>query len=123
MALLLFLIIVVAIFNIISALVMMTTEKKSEIAILKTIGASKQTIMKIFLAQGFLIGALGTVVGLVFGVGLTLIIEEVSRWVNTTFNLGLFDSYYVTALPAKINIVEISLIDKFSISSGLLKIN
>lgn len=110
MALLLFLIIVVAIFNIISALVMMTTEKKSEIAILKTIGASKQTIMKIFLAQGFLIGALGTVVGLVFGVGLTLIIEEVSRWVNTTFNLGLFDSYYVTALPAKINIVEISLI-------------
>ena len=110
MALLLLLIIVVAIFNIISALVMMTTEKKSEIAILKTIGASKQTIMKIFLAQGFLIGTLGTIVGLIFGIGITLTIEEISRWVNTTFNLGLFDSYYVTALPATINIIEVSLI-------------
>lgn len=110
MALLLFLIIVVAIFNIVSALVMMTTEKKSEIAILKTIGASKLTIMKIFLVQGFLIGTLGTLVGLMLGISITLMVEKISRWVNTTFNLGLFDSYYVTALPAKIDILEVSLI-------------
>ena len=110
MSLLLFLIILVAAFNVIATLVMSVTEKRADIAILKTFGASSTLISRIFIVQGVIIGVIGVLIGLVFGVGLSLSIESISGWINTTFNLGLFDNYFVEALPAKIKVADICLI-------------
>ncbi|WP_026349069.1 lipoprotein-releasing ABC transporter permease subunit [Psychrobacter lutiphocae] len=120
MFLLLFMIVVVAIFNVVSALVMLTTEKKSAIAILKTFGATKKTIVKIFMTQGIVIGAMGTVTGLIVGVGISLVVGSVSAWVNTTFNLGLFDNYFVSSLPSKIELLDLILIASVSMFSCIL---
>lgn len=65
--LLLFLIIVVAAFNIVSSLVMVVTDKKSDIAILRTLGASPSMITKIFMVQGTVIGVIGTIAGTILG--------------------------------------------------------
>lgn len=107
MSLLLFLIILVAAFNVIATLVMSVTEKRADIAILKTYGASSTLISRIFIIQGAIIGVVGVFIGLVIGLGISLSIESVSTWVNTTFNLGLFDNYFVEALPAKIKAIDI----------------
>lgn len=110
MSLLLFFIVLVAAFNVISMLVMSVTEKRAEVAILKTFGASSHLIARIFIIQGAIIGAVGVLVGLIVGLGITLSIHTTSAWVNTTFNLGLFDNYFVDALPANIEIWDVSLI-------------
>lgn len=110
MSLLLFLIILVAAFNVISTLVMSVTDKRSEVAILKTFGASTALISRIFMIQGAIIGVIGVMIGLITGLGISLTITSVSGWINTTFNLGLFDNYFVEALPAKIEMVDIMLI-------------
>lgn len=107
MSLLLSFIILVAAFNVISTLVMSVTDKRADVAILKTFGASSQLISRIFMIQGAIIGVTGIFIGLVLGLGVTLSIESVSGWVNTTFNLGLFDNYFVEALPATIKILDI----------------
>lgn len=120
MSFLLFLIILVAAFNIVSSLIMMVTEKKSDIAILKTIGATSSFIVRIFMVQGMVIGLLGTLLGVILGVSITLNIEEMSRWVNTTFELGLFDNYFVETLPAKLQILDIFLIILSSILVSFL---
>ena len=110
MSLLLFLIVLVAAFNVISTLVMSVTEKRADIAILKTFGASSTLISRIFIIQGVIIGVIGVLIGLLLGVGLSLSVESVSAWINTTFNLGLFDNYFVEALPAKIKVMDICII-------------
>lgn len=107
MSLLLFLIILVAAFNVISTLVMSVTDKRAEVAILKTFGASTSLISRIFMIQGAIIGVIGVLIGLVAGLGISLTITSISAWVNTTFNLALFDNYFVEALPAKIEIMDI----------------
>lgn len=110
MSLLLFLIILVAAFNVISTLVMSVTEKRSEIAILKTFGASSSLISRIFMVQGAIIGIFGVFIGLALGIVLSLSIPSVSAWINVTFNLGLFDNYFVESLPSKIKLTDILLI-------------
>ena len=110
MSLLLFLIILVAAFNVISTLVMSVTEKRSDVAILKTFGASPILISRIFIVQGTIIGVFGILIGLVLGIVLALSIPSVSAWINVTFNLGLFDNYFVESLPSKIRLTDILLI-------------
>lgn len=107
MSLLLFLIILVAAFNVIATLVMSVTEKRADVAILKTFGASSKLISRIFMIQGAIIGVIGVLIGLVLGLGISLSIHSISAWVNITFNLGLFDNYFVEALPAKIKAVDV----------------
>ncbi|MGP5231185.1 lipoprotein-releasing ABC transporter permease subunit [Psychrobacter celer] len=107
MSLLLFLIILVAAFNIISTLVMSVVEKRSDIAILRTFGVSSKLVSRIFIVQGMFIGMSGILIGTVFGVLLSLSLPSVSWWVNTTFNLGLFDNYFVEALPIKLEGVDL----------------
>lgn len=118
--LLLFLIILVAAFNIISTLVMMVTEKKADIAILKTFGTSTRMIRHIFMAQGLMIGGLGTFLGVALGVILSYVVEPASRWLNDTFQLGLFDSYFVEALPSQIRLTDILIITSASLLVSLL---
>ena len=110
MSLLLFLIILVAAFNVISTLVMSVTEKRSDVAILKTFGASPSLISRIFVVQGTIIGVFGILIGLALGIVLSLSIPSVSAWINITFNLGLFDNYFVESLPSKIRLTDILLI-------------
>lgn len=110
MSLLLLFIVLVAAFNVISMLVMSVTEKKADIAILKTFGASDKLISRIFMVQGAVIGAIGISVGLVLGIAISLSVEGVSAWVDTTFSLGLFNNYFVEALPAKIQVLDVLII-------------
>ena len=110
MSLLLFLIILVAAFNVISTLVMSVTEKRSDIAILKTFGASSNLISRIFIVQGAVIGIYGIFIGMVFGIAISLSIPSISAWINITFDLGLFDNYFVESLPSKIEPIDVLLI-------------
>ena len=98
--LLLLLIVVVAAFNIVSSLVMVVTDKKSDIAILRTLGASPKTITRIFMVQGTVIGVVGTVAGTILGVISALSIGKIVGWIDTTFQLHLFDVYFISYLPS-----------------------
>ena len=99
-SLLLFLIVLVAAFNIVSSLVMVVTDKKSDIAILRTLGASPATITRIFMVQGTIIGVIGTVSGAILGIIFASSISNVIGWLNTTFGLNLFDAYFINYLPS-----------------------
>jgi lipoprotein-releasing system permease protein len=102
MALLLLLIVAVAAFNIVSSLVMVVTDKKSDIAILRTLGASPGTIMGIFMVQGSFIGIVGTLTGTVLGVLVALNISDFALWLEQTLNTKLFEQYFVNYLPSEL---------------------
>ncbi len=119
-ALLLFLIILVAGFNIISTLIMLISEKRADIAILKTYGATPRLIFQIFVNQGIIVGVLGTSIGTILGVSIALVIEDISQWVNTQFDLGLFDNYFVNALVADIQPLDILFILSASLITSIL---
>ena len=96
------LIIAVAAFNIISMLVMVVTDKQSDIAILKTMGAQASTIMRVFVVQGSLIGIIGTALGVAGGILLAMNIATVVPFLESVFGFALFpqDIYYITELPS-----------------------
>lgn len=102
MALLLLFIVAVAAFNIVSSLVMVVTDKKADIAILRTLGASPNTIMKIFMVQGTLVGVIGTFTGVTLGVLLSLTISDAVSGIEQLFGLHLFDAYFVNYLPSQL---------------------
>lgn len=109
MLFILLLIIAVAAFNLVSTLVMMVTDKRSDIAILRTMGASRRSIMGIFIAQGALIGFLGTLLGVILGLFLAY---NVTGWVDTlqqTFNVSLVDKdvYLFGFLPSEIHFLDV----------------
>ena len=118
-SLLLFLIVLVAAFNIVSSLVMVVTDKKADIAILRTLGASPATITKIFMVQGTVIGVIGTVSGAILGVILASSISSAVGWISSVFGLNLFDAYFINYLPSYLRwqdvvvIVSLSLILSF----------
>ncbi|EKF75227.1 LolC/E family lipoprotein releasing system, transmembrane protein [Alcanivorax hongdengensis A-11-3] len=120
MTLLLSFIVAVAAFNIISSQMMLVTEKRGNIAVLRTLGASPGMIMRIFMVQGSLIGLAGTLLGTVIGVLLATNVSDVAAWVERTFNAHLFDAYFVNYLPSQLEwsdvltIVGISLLISFS---------
>jgi lipoprotein-releasing system permease protein len=98
------LIILVAAFGIASTLFMMVMKKTREIAILKSMGATRQSIMRIFILDGLLIGALGTVLGLVLGLLLCWLLKEYQ------FIQLPKDVYLLTTLPVKVEILDVVLI-------------
>ncbi len=102
MFLLLTFIIAVAAFNIISTLVMVVTEKQSDIAILKTFGATPNTIMGIFMVQGGLNGVIGTTIGVLLGVLLSLNLSQFANWLEQTLGVTLLpgDVYFIDFLPS-----------------------
>ncbi|MCS7280341.1 MAG: lipoprotein-releasing ABC transporter permease subunit [Desulfobacterota bacterium] len=104
MFIILALIIFVASFNIISSLVMTVMEKKKDIAILKSFGAKKRMIMKIFVIEGMAIGISGAIIGSVFGY---ILCELIKRYKIVTLPQ---DIYYITHLPVKIDLTDILLV-------------
>jgi len=101
-SLLLFLIIGIAAFNLISTLIMVVVDKQGDIAILRTLGASSAEIVGIFMVQGGLIGALGTSIGLLLGVGLSLVVTDFVLWLERLLNIQFLhsDVYPISYLPA-----------------------
>ena len=103
MFIILTLIVAVAAFNIVSAQVMVVTDKQADIAILRTLGASPSSIMAIFIVQGALIGVIGTAIGVVGGVLLALNIDIVVPVRSSAcFNVQFLDKsvYYISDLPS-----------------------
>ena len=105
MFIILTLIIAVAAFNLVSTLVMVVTDKHPDIAILRTLGASPASIMKIFVVQGAVIGIIGTLLGVVAGVLLALNIDTVVPAVERAFNFQILsrEVYYISELPSDLH--------------------
>jgi lipoprotein-releasing system permease protein len=116
------LIIAVAAFNIISMLVMVVTDKQSDIAILKTMGARPGTVMRVFVIQGSVIGVVGTVLGVVGGILLALNIGAVVPFLERLFGFSLFpsDIYYITELPSDLRSADVVKFAVMSLSMSLL---
>ncbi len=104
MFIILALIVAVAAFNIVSTLVMAVTDKRSDIAIMRTFGASPKSIMQIFIVQGALIGVIGTVIGAVVGVLIALNIETIIPFLENLFKVQFLakDVYYISDLPSQV---------------------
>lgn len=109
LSLILALIIAVAAFNIVSTLVMAVTDKQSDIAILRTLGASPGSIMKIFIIQGALIGILGTLLGLLGGILLAYNVGEVVVFIERLFNVQFLSQevYYISKIPSDPQLADI----------------
>jgi lipoprotein-releasing system permease protein len=116
------LIIAVAAFNIISMLVMVVTDKQSDIAILKTMGARAGTIMRVFIVQGSLIGIIGTVLGVIGGILLAQNIGLVVPVLERFFGFSLFpaDIYYITELPSDLQRADVIKFAGMSLVMSLL---
>lgn len=107
--LLLWLLVAVAAFNLVVSLVMIVRDKRSDIAILRTIGASPETIRRIFMAQGCLVGLIGTVIGIAFGVFFSLTVGDFATWLERAFGITLLSAevYPVDFLPSQLRLGDI----------------
>jgi len=112
MFIILSLIVLVAAFNIISALIMIVMEKNKDIAILKSMGATSRGVMKIFIYQGMIIGVIGTLLGSVAGIAIALNLQQVSQFVEKIFHFKFLpgDVYYLSELPSKVNYGDVFII-------------
>jgi lipoprotein-releasing system permease protein len=117
MFIILMLIIAVAAFNIVSTLVMAVTDKRSDIAILRTYGATPKSILYIFIIQGSLIGIIGTVTGVFLGVAIALNIHTIVPFIEHLFNVQFLskDIYYISEVPSKLLLSDVSAIASISI--------
>jgi lipoprotein-releasing system permease protein len=122
MFIILALIVAVAAFNIVSTLVMAVTDKRADIAILRTMGATPQAIRRMFVVQGAMIGVIGTFSGALLGVLLALNIETVVPWIEHTFNVQFLskDVYYISDLPSKLMWSDVTTIIGLSIFLSLV---
>ena len=117
MFIILTLIIVVAAFNIISGLTILVKNKTKEIAILRTLGMSRNSIAKIFFITGFTIGFMATITGVILGILFSLYIEEIRVLITSIFDIRLFpeEVYFFSQMPSEINLKSILVISFFSL--------
>ena len=106
-SLMLFLIITVAAFNILSTIVMTVKTKEKEIAILKTMGCSQIQLTFIFINLGLIIGFLGTFIGLLIGISVTPNIDQLINIVENFSNRNLMDSYFINYFPYEFRLTQI----------------
>jgi lipoprotein-releasing system permease protein len=112
MSLILLLIVAVAAFNIVAMLVMVVTDKRTDIAILRTFGASPRKVLGVFITQGLVIGWLGVALGVALGLTLALNVETIVPFLEHTFGFQIMDAdvYYITSIPSEVrwpNVVAI----------------
>jgi lipoprotein-releasing system permease protein len=92
----------VATFNIVSSLVMLVHEKKGDIAVLRTLGASPRFIRRLFMLQGSMIGVIGTAMGVVLGIILALTISDIVGWLEVVLQRQLLGAYFINYLPSEL---------------------
>ena len=122
MFIILTLIVAVAAFNIVSTLVMVVTDKRADIAILRTLGASPGSIMTVFIIQGIVIGAMGTALGVAGGVGLALNVETIVPAIESMFNVEFLaaDVYYISDVPSELHWNDVWVMASVSLGLSLL---
>ena len=122
MFIILSLIVAVAAFNIVSTLVMAVTDKQADIAILRTLGASPGSIMKIFMVQGIVIGLIGMLIGVAFGVIVSLNISTIVPFIEHLFGVHFLakDVYYISELPSDLHRTDVITIAGFSFLVSLI---
>jgi lipoprotein-releasing system permease protein len=122
MFIILTLIVAVAAFNIVSTLVMVVADKRADIAILRTLGASPRSIMTIFIIQGIVIGLMGTALGVAGGVGLALNVETIVPAIERLFEVEFLaaDVYYISDVPSELHWNDVWIMAMVSLGLSLL---
>ncbi|MDX5372619.1 MAG: FtsX-like permease family protein, partial [Pseudomonadaceae bacterium] len=120
--LLLLLIIAVAAFNIIATLIMVVADKRADIAILRTLGATPGQIMATFMVQGTVIGCIGTLIGGVLGVTVALNVSGWVAWLEKASGAHIFSSdvYFISSLPSDLRGLDVLLICGAALSMSFL---
>jgi len=105
MFIILSLIVAVAAFNLVSTLIMLVTDKQADIAILRTLGISPNSVMGIFMVQGVIVGTFGILLGVFGGVLLALNIPAIVKWIEHTFHVEFLspDIYYISEVPSDLH--------------------
>lgn len=108
----LIMILAIAVFNLISTLVLVVTDKRADIGVLRALGASARKIMAIFICQGAIIGVIGTLMGVIFGVVFSLNVTKIVATIEQTFRVKLFsaDVYFLSFLPSHLQYSDVILI-------------
>ncbi len=122
MSIIMVLVVAVAAFNIVSTLIMAVIDKRADIAIMRTFGASPRSIMKIFIIQGVLIGAIGTLLGVGLGILITLNVDVIVPFIEQLFNTKFLakDVYYISEVPSQLLWSDVSVIALTSFVLSLL---
>jgi lipoprotein-releasing system permease protein len=122
MSLILLLIVAVAVFNIVAMLVMTVTDKRNDIAILRTLGASPRTVMGVFITQGLVIGWVGVAMGVGLGVLLTVNMSHIEPFLERSLGFHLFDPdvYAVTTVPTDLHLGNVVWIAVVALTLTLL---
>ncbi|MBN8512025.1 MAG: lipoprotein-releasing ABC transporter permease subunit [Rickettsiales bacterium] len=116
------LIMIVAAFNIISSLFMLVKDKTTDIAILKTIGASTKQIMMIFILNGMMVGVVGTFLGVSFGVLFAKNIEAIRKFLENLSGIKIFDPaiYFLYSLPSVVRVTDVIMIASLALFLSLI---
>lgn len=116
------LIILVAAFNIIASLVMLVKDKGPDIAILRTMGATRSSVLRIFAMTGFAIGLAGTLMGLVLGLVIAIYVEPIRAFVSNLLNIPIFppELFLMAGLPSRIDPSEVVLVVLLSLGLTFL---
>jgi lipoprotein-releasing system permease protein len=122
MFIILLLIVTVAMFNVVSTLVVIVTEKEADIAILRTLGVSPRSVMGIFMVQGAVVGVVGTLVGTGCGILLATNVEIIVQWLERILSTSFIaaDVYIISELPSDLHWDDVILIATASLGLGLL---
>jgi lipoprotein-releasing system permease protein len=110
MGLILMLIVAVAAFNIVATLVMVVSDKRTDIAILRTLGMTPRGILAVFMTQGVLIGWIGTAIGVIAGVALALNVDVVVPFIESVLHVHIMDDpdvYYIAGLPSETHAADV----------------
>jgi lipoprotein-releasing system permease protein len=121
-AILLSLIIAMGAFNLVSSQVMLVTDKQADIAILRTLGLTPRGVMQVFMVQGSMIGVIGTLLGVVGGIALTLNLDRILGAIETVLGVQLMpeDVYYITGLPTQLEPSDVSIIALVALAMAFL---
>lgn len=118
----LLLIIAVAVFNLVCTLVMVVNDKESDIAILRTFGATPKMIMSIFVVQGAIVGVIGTILGVIGGIALALNATNLVKWIEDVFHVNFFtnNAYIVNYLPSELQMNDLIIIASTALCLSLI---
>jgi len=118
----LLLLIAIAVFNLVSSLVMLVNDKQADIAILRTFGATPRLVMNVFVVQGCIVGVFGTLIGVIAGVLLSLNVTALVNFIQSTFHVQLLTSgvYFVDYLPSQLQWLDVLHISIAALAMSLL---